>query len=1012
MKGKMLDRRDTSMDLIRIVAVFFVMSVHFLYHTSKTVENNAHMGFYNLTVNGYGPIEGIVKFIESGNFSDLHGPLIFLMVLMKVLFSACVPLFMILTGYLMSTKTLSRKYYYGIRKTLVVFVLASVVCMFFKSVYLNPQAKAAFEQFDLNTMFNAIEATESYEPKDYILSIFGFSGANYSWYVEMYIGLFLIAPFLNLAYNKLDSQRKKLVLVGTVVFLAILPSLVNAFRFDNANWWLNPMSDNKGYQKLIPAFWMGSMYPVAYYFTGAYIREYGIKLKTRAMLPLFGIMLFLCTAFSFYRSYGGNFQAGSWIYWYGVEPYIISSLLFVLLSRVRANNWHPTVRKVMWKVSDVTFGMYLLSFIFDMLIYNSWLNEIRRTGFEKLPFYFVAVPLCFLFSLAASLAVTTLAKGLIILYEKIKKWFKEQLAEPRKVNWQDVLFAALLIGALLCAFWKVRYGFGGNDEAFYLTIPHRLAKGDALFRDEWNLSQMCSILQLPFVWVYTTVTGSTDGIILAARIFYVFVHGAAAVLIYSRLRKYGYLSVFACVLYFLFTPYDIMALGYDSMGVELVLLAGVLLATADYDKKLWLILSGLCFAGAVLCCPFLVLVYVLFALCMGVHALLKGKRCPLMLQSKLFAPRTFLFFTCGVGILAVIFLLFTLPRVGFSGLAENLSYMLQDPEHPPVELWNKVGGYFRSVFYMQPHFKYAVYSYCLMALIMLIDRKRRQHRSVYLTVTVCIVLYTHMLLLPSLHDRTYNALMFPPVFAGITAYVLCENKQRELFAGLFIPGIIYSFTVHYTSNQGFYVISMAFAAVNVASFVFLGQLIREMRETPDNITYPEAMKRVALVMVTVMFIMQGAFEIGAKQRHCFWDADPKNLTTDIEEGPAAGLITSAENARVYNEIYADLSYYWDKDEGNLLILTERSWTYLAADMPYGTFSAWLSGENPNSIKRLQNYWNLNPDKVPRYIYVPMNSKWNMNELLSQLGSMGYDHKRLHAGYVLESNAPRIPSVNN
>ena len=30
---KRLERRDSSMDLIRIVAVFLVMSVHFLYHT-------------------------------------------------------------------------------------------------------------------------------------------------------------------------------------------------------------------------------------------------------------------------------------------------------------------------------------------------------------------------------------------------------------------------------------------------------------------------------------------------------------------------------------------------------------------------------------------------------------------------------------------------------------------------------------------------------------------------------------------------------------------------------------------------------------------------------------------------------------------------------------------------------------------------------------------------------------------------------------------------------------------
>ena len=995
-----LNRRDSSMDLIRIIAVFLVMSVHFLYHTSKTVENNVKLGFYNLKVEGYGPIEGIVKFIQTGDDSCLHGPLIFLMIMMKVLFSVCVPLFIILTGYLMCQKTLSRRYYRGIRKTLVVFVLASVVCLFFKSVYLNPQALEAFREFDLSTMFDAIADTRNYELKNYLFGIFDFSAANYSWYVEMYIGLFLLAPFLNLAYNKLDTKRKKQVLVATLVFLTILPSLVNAFRFNSAEWWLKPISETKNFQKLIPSFWMGSLYPVAYYFTGAYIREYGVKLKTRSMVPLFGIVLFLSTAFCYYRSYGGNFQAGSWVYWFGVEPYILATLLFVMLSRVKANNWKPLIRAAMWKISDVVFGMYLLSFIFDMLIYNSWINEDFGDIYEKLPLYFVAVPLCFIASMAASFALTALAKLLLKLWENVKAFAAKQRMLADSFKWQDILFIVLMLAAVLFAFWKVRYGFGGNDEAFYLTIPHRLLKGDALFRDEWNLSQMSSLLQLPFVWLYTTITGGTDAIIPVARVFYVIMHCGATVLIYTKLRKYGYLSVIAAVLYFIYTPYNIMALSYDSMGVELVAVAGVLLATADYAKKLQLICSGLCFAGAVLCCPYLAVVYFLFGLCVCVHLLLRKKELRFVLKSEMFRPRTFLFFSCGVGILAAVFLLFTLPRIGIGGLAENLPYMLNDPEHHSKTLGQIVEGYFKSVFYMQPHFKYSVYSYCAMALVMLIDRKRQLHRSVYLLITAGIVIYTDMLLLPDLHKSTYNALMFPLVFIGITAYVLCKNKPRELFAGVFVTGILYSFFVHYTSNQGFYVISMAFAAVNLASLIFLSQLIREMRETPDNITYAVWVKRLSLTAVAAVLCLQGGFEIGSKAQHCFWDEVTENLQEEITEGPAAGLITTGMNAKSYHELYSDMEKYQHAGEGNLLVLSEKTWTYLAADQPYGTFSAWLSGENPNSIGRLESFWQLNPDKKPQYIYIPRNSKWDMSWLLPKLESMGYTTDTGRAGYAL------------
>ena len=994
-----LEKRNTSADIIRIVAVFLVISVHFLFHT---YANNPAIGgtdgFYHRTVNGYGPIDGVIKYWQQGDPKLLEGPLFYLMILMKVLFSACVPLFIILTGYLMSGKTLSKGYYKGIRKTLIVFVLATFACMFFKSIHDTKAAKDAFYAADYQTMFDAIGKTGKFTFKNYLFSIFDFSGANYSWYVEMYIGLFLIAPFLNLSYNKLETKRKKQVLVATCVFLMILPSLFNIFKLDSGAWWMNPASDGH-YQKLIPAFWV-SAYPIAFYFTGAYIREYGFKLRTRSMLALFFAALFLFTAFDFYRSKGGKFQSGNWLYWNGFQPYVISVLLFVMLSRIKANNWHPTVRTVLWKISDLTYGMYLLSFIFDKLIYTE-LNKNFPDIFDKLPYYFVTVPLCFVLSMIASIIANLAAKGIIILYEKTKVFAIAQRERDDKQKWQDFLFIALMLGAVVFALWKAPYGFGGNDEPFYLTIPHRLTKGDALFRDEWNLAQMCSILQLPFVWVYTTIMGSTDGIILAARIFYVFVHCGASALIYIKLRKYGYLSVFAGVLYFIFTPYNIMALSYDSMGVELTLLAGVLIATADYSKKLQLIFSGLCFAGAVLCTPYLASVYVLYLLCVGVHLAIRKRNFSFVLKSEMFSLKSFLFFTLGVGILAVIFLLFTLPRVGFEGLSENLQYMLQDPEHPSVPFDQKFGKYFESIFKMNASFKYAIYSYCAMAAVMLIDRKRRLHRSVYLIVTVGIVIYSYILLVPDFPGKTYNSIMLPPVFAGITSYALCKNKPRELFAGVFLTGIFYSLCVFLPSNQYMYVISMGFAAVNVASFIFVGQLIREMQETPDNVTYAVWVKRLSFAMVAFMLLFQGNLECYSKSHHCFWNGDPKDLTFEIAEGPAAGLRTDKTKADEYNSIYNDLSRYWDKEDDNLLILTERTWTYLAADKPYGTFSAWLSGEKPNSIKRLKSFYDINPDKKPRYIYVPKKSKWNMTWLLNELQLMGYSYTETSAGYALE-----------
>ena len=943
---KKLQSRNASMDIIRIVAAFTVLSVHFFLHN----------GFYSQIV------EGVPMYI---------------MVLMRTLFSVCVPLFMILTGYLMSHKTLSRKYYSGISKTLIVFVLATLACMIFKTVHDN-------EPFSL---------------KSFILGTLDFTGANYSWYIEMYIGLFLLVPFLNLAYNKLKNKRQKQVLVLTLVFLTIIPTLFNIFNFDNPAWWSDPKSSDT-FAKLVPSWWMG-FYPIAYYFTGCYIREYGIRLKTRSMLVLFLLAILILGTFNFYRSYGTTFKSGIYVYWYGFEPYILSVLLFVLLSRIKTDNMNEKVKFVLWKVSDLALGIYLISYIFDMLVYPV-LNEKITTMTDRLPFYFVTVPIVFICSMLASAVLNIAAKYIQIFFKKLVEFIKTQRQRADKYKWQDYIFIALIAGGIIFAFWKCVFGFGGNDEAFYLTVPQRFNMGDALIKDEWHLSQLSGFLLMPFVWLFTTITGSTEGIILAARVLYIIFHATVSIVIYSRIRKYGYVSVFASVLYFIYTPYDIMAMSYNTMGLDFVTLAGVIMGTASYKKKLPLIVSGVAFAAAVLCCPYLAAAYILYGICVLIHTFIKNKETKFILKSELFAGKTFLFFSIGIFALAAVFLVFALTRVSIKEIFNYLPYLMTDPEHPQMALGTRFGMYFKSIYNCHSHFKIALFSYLVMIVVMIIDRKRKSHRSIYLIVTTAIVIFCYVLLLPQLTYSTYNAIMFPLIFIGITSYILCENKPKPLFASLFVPGIIYSFAICFSSNQYFYVISMVITASNIASYVFLAQLLREMKTTQDNIEYAVWVKRGSFLFVAFMIFLQGAFQITVKAEHCFWESgNTSNLTAQIKNGPAKGIYTNVNNCNTYEQIYSDLQYYKNKQEDKILFLTSKTWCYLAVDFPYGTLSAWISGEKPSSVERLKTYYRVNYEEIPKYIYIPKDSEWDFTNIYNDAGASGYSVEENDISYKLE-----------
>lgn len=988
---KKLEKRNPSMDIVRLVAVFTVVSIHFFY-------NN---GFYSQ------PIDS--------------NPAMFIMVQMRTVFSVCVPMFMILSGYLMCHKTLSKGYYAGLSKTIIVYVLSAFACMWYKGAYLHQDFSS---------------------PGKFLGGILDFSGSQYSWYVEMYIGLFLIIPFLNLAYNGLKNQKQKQILVLSFAAITILPSLFNIFNFDSAEWWGNPASVQT-YQQIIPDFWV-SMYPIAYYFAGCYLREYGLKIKTGPLLIFFVLSSFVFGVFNFYRSYGTTFIQGTYVYWYGFECYVMTGALFTLLSRIKAQKMNTTGKFILWKLSDLAFGAYLMSYISDQIVYPM-LNNNVPVYTDKLPWYLVFVPLSFVIALILSAILNLIEWLIMMVYREVKKSIQnnskkaQENAEKqvlpsttkkakRKMDKdsekavrrlqknnlknQDIAFICVMAVIFFICCWKATLGFGGNDEAFYLTIPHRISLGDSLLFDEWHLSQLSGFLLTPFVWLYRTITGSTEGIILAARFFYVIMHGAVSVLLYTRLRKYSWISVLGCSLFFLYTPFNIMAYSYNTMGVDLLAVAGILLATAPEKKPLLRILSGLAFAGSVLCCPYLMFVYILYGVGVVVSLILKkAKKTNTVFSTDMFTIRTFLWFTAGAAILAVIFLAVLLSRVSLGKIFEALPLIMSDPEHPSYTIGKSLEMYWNSIFKCHTEFYVVVYSFAAVLLALAVDRKRKKHRCVYLILTIAIAVVAEVLFLPKITSSYYNSVMFPMVMIGLVAYILLDNKPKMLLAAMYVPSLVYGLMISMTSNQFFYVISMASVVSAPATITMTGMLLKEIKDRPDELNYSGFLRYTSISTVVLMMVVMFGMEYTIRTTHCFWEMGGiDSLTSRIEEGPAKGIYTTPTKAQTIESINNDLQSYNDLERGNILCITDNTWTYLALnDYPYGTLSAWnanyLANKNEDpyryyNIDRLYQYFNINPEKIPKYIYIPKEAGVDFSTIYTDAPARGYSVEENGVSYKL------------
>lgn len=366
--------RMVSPDVLRVFACFSVIAVHFLWNS----------GFYN---------------------QPIYGTNMIIMVVMRVIFSPCVPMFIILTGYLSINKTLSKEHYAKGMKVVWLYLLASAAVIVYR-IYIGRELP------DLKTA---------------LLGLLSFTAAPYAWYVEMYIGLYLLIPFVNILYKNIPSQKWKLVLIIICFALNSLPSLVNAYNFTEPGWWLNPLSSNN-YLHIMPQWWMFG-YPLTYYLIGAYLREYGFKLGKITRWIIWGFTVLTATIYCLWRSGKGVFRA-EWIDWHTPFVMICSTLLASIILEAQYKRTPHFIIKILTYLSGMTLQIYLVSYIFDKEYYKI-LKAMIPDMPQRLWSFFIIVPAVFLSSIVLSSVIDLVYRLFGFLYGKIKARFKHaEVTEP------------------------------------------------------------------------------------------------------------------------------------------------------------------------------------------------------------------------------------------------------------------------------------------------------------------------------------------------------------------------------------------------------------------------------------------------------------------------------------------------------------------------------------------------------------------------------------------------------
>lgn len=198
-------------DILRALAVVCVIGGHFF--AINTPFNDT-------------PFVGLSMFIQGWLKSFMQG--------------FGVPMFLMLSGYFCCNKEFSLKYYKGVTKVLYSYIFISIVTWGILS--------------------------SGHSSLELLLGILGYKTIGYAWYIEMYIGLFLLIPLINIVLAKIfESKHQAQMMLLILAFLFSLPSVI----------------DRGGY-KLIPSYWLAG-FPVLCYCVGAYIQHFEPVLKRKCL---------------------------------------------------------------------------------------------------------------------------------------------------------------------------------------------------------------------------------------------------------------------------------------------------------------------------------------------------------------------------------------------------------------------------------------------------------------------------------------------------------------------------------------------------------------------------------------------------------------------------------------------------------------------------------------------------------------------------------------------------------
>ncbi|KRL91498.1 acyltransferase [Lactobacillus kalixensis] len=281
-----------------------------------------------------------------------------------------VPVFVMISGVLFLDPSRQVDMHRIFKKNIVRIITAFIFWDLFYAFY-----TLLFEQYTLRTLIKQI-----------------IRGYSHLWFLPMIVGLYLIVPFLRKIVS--DQKLMKYYLVLALIFSILLPTFYSTYHAlaKHLDWPLVVQLLVVNLEKLTNHIYFRFTLQFSTYFVaGYYLHQARFSKKARMTIYLLGLIgLAGGWAFTTYFSLKYNKPILPWYQYMSVPVAMASCGIFVGIRELGERiNWekHAGADKFLLLLSNLTFGIYLVHFIFVRILAN------QLNWFAYIPNTFIAVPL-------------------------------------------------------------------------------------------------------------------------------------------------------------------------------------------------------------------------------------------------------------------------------------------------------------------------------------------------------------------------------------------------------------------------------------------------------------------------------------------------------------------------------------------------------------------------------------------------------------------------------------------